>query len=63
MNSLTDGSYHAKMTDSELAYWLVGDAMKVDGQPGMNNVASSIRQAAFRLDPESTPWLVGNDES
>lgn len=63
MNSLTDGSYHARMTDSELAHWLAGDAMKVDGQPGMNNVASSIRQAAFRLDPESTPWLVDNDES
>lgn len=59
MNSLTDGSIFAEKTDSELAFWLAEDAKKVDGQPGMNNVAASIRQAAFRLDPESVPWLGG----
>ncbi len=57
MNPLTDGSIFAKKTDSELAYWLAEDAKKVDGHPGMNNVAASLRQAAFRLDPSATPWL------
>lgn len=61
MDKLTDGSYHDKMTDSELAYWLVEDAKKLEGKPGMNNVQSSIRQAAKRLDPTSTPWLGGGD--
>lgn len=57
MNKTTDGSFHAVMTDQELAAWLLGDAQKVDGKPGMNNVASAIRQAAFRLDPSQVPWL------
>lgn len=57
MNALTDGSIFERTPDSELAFWLAEDAKKVDGKPGMNNVAASMRQAAFRLDPESAPWL------
>lgn len=59
MDALTDGSRFATMGDSDLAYWLAEDAKKVEGKPGMANVASSIRQAAFRLDPAATPWLDG----
>jgi len=57
MNELTDGSVHAKKTDTELAWWLVEDAKKFGDRPGYNNMLSAMRQAAFRLDPESTPWL------
>lgn len=57
MDKLTDGSQLAKLSDSDLAFWLVEDAKKLDGRPGMNNVQSSIRQAAFRLDPAAAPWL------
>jgi len=59
MNPLTDGTYHSAITDAELAYWLVEDAKKLNGKPGMNNVQSSMRQAAMRLWPASTPWLGG----
>lgn len=57
MNSLTDGSIFNNMTNAELSAWLLGDAQKVDGKPGYNNVAASLRQAAYRLDPYSVPWL------
>ena len=57
MNELTDGSYHSKMSDASLAFWLVEDAKKFGDKPGYNNMLSAMRQAAKRLDPASTPWL------
>jgi len=63
MNELTDGSQHSYLTDAALASWLLGDAKKLEGTPGYNNMQSAMRQAAFRLDPESAPWLAGGEES
>ena len=57
MNELTDGSYHSKMSDADLAFWLVEDAKKFENRTGYNNMQSAMRQAAKRLDPASAPWL------